>query len=89
MQFFQVTKCAECEQALQVPAVHFLCKHSFHLPCFRRAADGREQCPACLDRSRPPTPPSQGKKKSAHAAFQEQVGLRVRVGWWERPLGSL
>ena len=30
---FQVGKCAACASALSLPAVHFLCKHSYHLRC--------------------------------------------------------
>lgn len=27
---FQATKCANCEQKLQLPTVHFMCMHSYH-----------------------------------------------------------
>ncbi|KAL2755330.1 hypothetical protein ACRALDRAFT_2041719 [Sodiomyces alcalophilus JCM 7366] len=37
---FQATRCADCGQALDLPAVHFLCKHSFHQRCLRGGAGG-------------------------------------------------
>jgi hypothetical protein len=33
-QIFQVSKCTVCNNPLQVPAVHFLCRHSYHANCF-------------------------------------------------------
>ncbi|KAL2160790.1 hypothetical protein VTH06DRAFT_987 [Thermothelomyces fergusii] len=37
---FQATRCAQCSAALELPAVHFLCKHSFHQRCLRSGGDG-------------------------------------------------
>lgn len=34
VQLFQVSKCSVCNNELQIPAVHFLCKHAFHLNCY-------------------------------------------------------
>ncbi|KAH7320829.1 hypothetical protein B0I35DRAFT_427861 [Stachybotrys elegans] len=45
---FQATRCADCGQGLDLPAVHFLCKHSFHQRCLRGGArDGDVECPKC------------------------------------------
>jgi hypothetical protein len=48
---FQATRCAQCMGALELPAVHFLCKHSFHQRCLRGGdgGDGGEggECPVC------------------------------------------
>ncbi|KAJ9143422.1 Vacuolar protein sorting-associated protein 11 [Pleurostoma richardsiae] len=47
---FQATRCSDCGQALDLPVVHFLCKHSFHQRCLRGggAADGEgAECPQC------------------------------------------
>ena len=47
---FQATKCSDCGQSLDLPAVHFLCKHSFHQRCLRSGVNGDEndmQCPKC------------------------------------------
>ncbi|KAH6621504.1 hypothetical protein B0J18DRAFT_450620 [Chaetomium sp. MPI-SDFR-AT-0129] len=32
---FQATRCAQCMGGLELPVVHFLCKHSFHQRCLR------------------------------------------------------
>jgi len=42
-QVFQNTKCFQCGLALEVPAVHFFCTHSYHAHCM--PADGN--CPKC------------------------------------------
>jgi vacuolar protein sorting-associated protein 11 len=45
---FQATRCSQCAQALELPAVHFLCKHSFHQRCLKVGAEGGEgECPLC------------------------------------------
>ncbi|RDA94681.1 hypothetical protein CP533_2455, partial [Ophiocordyceps camponoti-saundersi (nom. inval.)] len=46
---FQATRCADCGQGLDLPAVHFLCKHSFHQRCLRGGGGEEEQmeCPKC------------------------------------------
>ena len=33
---FQVSKCSACNHTLEIPSVHFLCKHSYHQHCFQR-----------------------------------------------------
>lgn len=47
---FQATRCSQCTQSLDLPAVHFLCKHSFHQRCLKGGAEeGAEsgECPLC------------------------------------------
>ena len=44
---FQATRCSDCGQGLDLPAVHFLCKHSFHQRCLRSSADEDAECPKC------------------------------------------
>lgn len=44
---FQATRCSDCGQGLDLPAVHFLCKHSFHQRCLRGGEDGGGECPKC------------------------------------------
>ena len=46
---FQATRCAQCSAPLDLPTVHFLCKHSFHQRCLRSGdGDGAEgECPLC------------------------------------------
>jgi hypothetical protein len=54
-QVFQTTRCSACGLALELPAVHFLCKHSFHQRCLRTGGVGSGsdaeadigECPQC------------------------------------------
>ncbi|CAA6653614.1 unnamed protein product [Spirodela intermedia] len=41
---FQISKCANCGYTLDLPAVHFMCMHSFHLHCL---GDNEQECPRC------------------------------------------
>lgn len=41
---FQGTKCHACTSILSLPAVHFLCMHSFHQRC---VVDSDRECPKC------------------------------------------
>lgn len=43
---FQARRCTSCNRALDLPTVHFLCKHSFHQRCLNTVGDDAE-CPAC------------------------------------------
>ncbi|OJD16951.1 hypothetical protein AJ78_02933 [Emergomyces pasteurianus Ep9510] len=43
---FQARSCASCHDRLDLPTVHFLCKHSFHQRCLNRVDEGAE-CPIC------------------------------------------
>jgi hypothetical protein len=49
----QYTECASCGLSLDLPAVHFACKHSYHHRCLRSGVlseiDGEKlQCPRCM-----------------------------------------
>ncbi|KAG8413506.1 Vacuolar protein sorting-associated protein 11 [Metarhizium acridum] len=44
---FQATRCSDCGQGLDLPAVHFLCKHSFHQRCLRGGEGDEVECPLC------------------------------------------
>ncbi|KAF1817203.1 vacuolar protein sorting protein-like protein [Eremomyces bilateralis CBS 781.70] len=47
---FKVTRCSICGGTLDLPAVHFMCKHSFHKRCLNIQDDAEEQkveCPVC------------------------------------------
>ncbi|KAL1882356.1 hypothetical protein VTK73DRAFT_1915 [Phialemonium thermophilum] len=56
---FQATRCADCGAPLELPIVHFLCKHSFHQRCLRGGSNGGGgpggtdagvgECPKCAD----------------------------------------
>ncbi|CEP09879.1 hypothetical protein [Parasitella parasitica] len=41
---FQVQKCTGCEGNLDLPAIHFLCRHSYHQRCL---GDNDRECPQC------------------------------------------
>eukprot|EP01105_Mastigella_eilhardi_P017822 TRINITY_DN4108_c0_g1_i3.p1 TRINITY_DN4108_c0_g1~~TRINITY_DN4108_c0_g1_i3.p1 ORF type:complete len:508 (+),score=152.35 TRINITY_DN4108_c0_g1_i3:1433-2956(+) len=45
---FQQSKCSACSRTLDLPAIHFLCKHSFHQSC----AENEDECPVCADDNR-------------------------------------
>ncbi|KAL2891201.1 Vacuolar protein sorting-associated protein 11 -like protein [Ceratocystis lukuohia] len=45
---FQATRCSDCGGGLELPVVHFLCKHSFHQRCLRGGgAEPDAECPLC------------------------------------------
>ena len=51
---FQTRRCAACGGSLDLPTVHFLCKHSFHQRCLNQVpgaaaeeGDGYGECPVC------------------------------------------
>ncbi|ODQ66416.1 hypothetical protein NADFUDRAFT_69604 [Nadsonia fulvescens var. elongata DSM 6958] len=50
----QSTRCTECNTTMDLPAVHFLCKHSYHQRCLNepstigKYAKPTLQCPTCL-----------------------------------------
>ncbi|KAF8498332.1 hypothetical protein JB92DRAFT_3084586 [Gautieria morchelliformis] len=41
---FQATRCSACGGQLDLPSVHFMCKHSYHQRC---VADHETECPNC------------------------------------------
>lgn len=43
---FQSTRCASCGAALDLPTVHFMCKHSYHRRCLNEVSEDTE-CPQC------------------------------------------
>ncbi|KAJ9116972.1 hypothetical protein QFC22_004630 [Naganishia vaughanmartiniae] len=43
-QVFQVTRCAACGGQLDLPTVHFMCRHSYHQRCL---PDADPECPSC------------------------------------------
>lgn len=44
----QYATCSGCKSGLDLPAVHFACKHSFHQRCLHAADDLNPTCPVCL-----------------------------------------
>ncbi|RPD67906.1 hypothetical protein L226DRAFT_517741 [Lentinus tigrinus ALCF2SS1-7] len=41
---FHVTQCSACQGGLDLPAVHFMCNHSYHQRCL---AENETECPNC------------------------------------------
>jgi len=48
-QYIKNTRCQACGQRLDPPAVHFLCKHSFHQRCLnvQPGEEDKAECPVC------------------------------------------
>lgn len=44
---FQTRRCAACGRSLELPTVHFLCKHSFHQSCLNETEGQEAECPNC------------------------------------------
>ncbi|KAL8798868.1 MAG: hypothetical protein Q9182_006324 [Xanthomendoza sp. 2 TL-2023] len=44
---FQTRRCSACGGSLDLPTVHFLCKHSFHQRCVNQMDNEDVECPKC------------------------------------------
>lgn len=72
---FQATRCPVCTQMLDLPAVHFLCKHSFHQRCLR-GGDGVEgECPLCSQNNATIRAIKRGQEENAdrHELFKDEL----------------
>lgn len=72
---FQATRCPVCTQVLDLPAVHFLCKHSFHQRCLR-GGDGVEgECPLCSQNNATIRAIKRGQEENAdrHELFKDEL----------------
>uniref|UniRef100_A0A1I8J5J3 Vacuolar protein sorting-associated protein 11 homolog n=1 Tax=Macrostomum lignano TaxID=282301 RepID=A0A1I8J5J3_9PLAT len=49
---FQNQRCSICHSQLDIPSVHFLCDHSFHLHCFQSFSETEAECPNCAAENR-------------------------------------
>jgi hypothetical protein len=47
---FQVMKCSQCKRGLTLPAIHFLCQHSYHQNCVDDEYEN--ECPICARENR-------------------------------------
>lgn len=72
---FQATRCSECAQALDLPTVHFLCKHSFHQRCLRSSDDDEAECPKCAGENNVIRQMREGQKTRAqmHDRFKSDL----------------
>ena len=86
---FNATRCSDCGQGLDLPAVHFLCKHSFHQRCLR--AGENVECPQCASGNELIRKMREEQKKAAekHDLFKAELeGSEDRFGtvarWFSR-----
>lgn len=52
---FQATRCSQCALPLELPVVHFMCKHSFHQRCLKSDGSGRGSVSGGISRVASPT----------------------------------
>lgn len=72
---FQGAKCSVCSRPLDLPAVHFLCQHSFHQICFEGYAESDNECPICAPENRKVLDiiRQQEQAKDLHEQFHHQL----------------
>lgn len=76
---FQVTKCSACGGSLDLPSVHFLCRHSYHQRCLSDSAD--RECPKCMVEQRTVADIRRMQEANAekHDLFISEVSDPLRV----------
>jgi len=69
---FQLMKCTACSNPLDLPAVHFLCMHSFHHRCL---GENEKECPMCAPGNRTilEIKRSQEQNANRHDQFSKQL----------------
>ncbi|KAI1184268.1 vacuolar protein sorting protein-like protein [Nemania serpens] len=79
---FQAQRCPGCGAPLDLPVVHFLCKHSFHQRCLKvdsSAGDGdggdKTECPVCAPNNAAVRAMKRGQEERAerHDLFQDAL----------------
>uniref|UniRef100_T1ISE0 Vacuolar protein sorting-associated protein 11 homolog n=1 Tax=Strigamia maritima TaxID=126957 RepID=T1ISE0_STRMM len=72
---FKVAKCSACNQQLELPSVHFLCHHSYHMHCFESYAENENECPACMPENRKVLEiiKAQEENRELHEIFHHQL----------------
>ncbi|EPY32252.1 hypothetical protein STCU_02904 [Strigomonas culicis] len=75
---FSPSQCAHCGQALDLPTVHFLCRHSFHQRCLHVATE----CNLCAPRHQQAAEEQRAltAARGAPAAFFEELEKAMREG---------
>ena len=70
---FQVMKCSLCKRGLTLPAVHFLCQHSFHRECHQEEYEN--ECQICAKENRKVLDyiQKQGEQTNLHENFHAQL----------------
>lgn len=71
---YQVRKCNQCNRGLTLPAVHFLCQHSYHQTCLEDEYEN--ECPTCARENRKVLDIIQRQEQSTdlHETFHAQLG---------------
>lgn len=76
---FSATRCSTCGMTLNLPTVHFLCKHSYHQQCLN-VADAQEaeevECPICAPLNSTVRQIRRAQEESAgrHELFVDELG---------------
>ncbi|KAI7690872.1 vacuolar protein sorting-associated protein 11 [Hortaea werneckii] len=76
---FSATRCSACGRTLDLPTVHFLCKHSYHQRCLN-VAEGQDvedvECPICTPQSQTVRQIRRAQEETAgrHELFQDALG---------------
>lgn len=90
-QVFQATRCPVCTQMLDLPAVHFLCKHSFHQRCLRSGDGVDAECPLCAQNNQTIRAIKRGQEENAdrHELFKDELErsddrFGTVAGWFGR-----
>ncbi|KAJ2146283.1 Vacuolar protein sorting-associated protein 11 [Coemansia sp. RSA 1807] len=85
---FQSTKCTSCMAPLDLPSVHFLCKHSYHQRCL---GDIGDSCPRCQAENQKLEDQRRAQEISAkqHDAFFNKLhhsdeGFDVIASWFAK-----
>ncbi|KAK7748181.1 Vacuolar protein sorting-associated protein 11 [Cytospora paraplurivora] len=88
---FQATRCPVCTQMLDLPAVHFLCKHSFHQRCLRGGDGVESECPLCAQNNATIRAIKSGQEENAdrHELFKDELErsedrFATVAGWFGR-----
>jgi hypothetical protein len=91
---FQSTRCKVCDRPLDLPVVHFLCKHSFHQRCLSLDEDVEDEsveCPLCSSQNQTVRAIRKAQLESAerHDIFLDALkkgkdGLAVVSEWFGR-----
>jgi len=91
---FQTSRCQICSKPLELPVVHFLCKHSFHQSCLSTDEDVHDsevECPICSANNATVKAIRRAQVESAerHDLFQDALkrgkdGFAVISEWFGR-----
>lgn len=91
---FQASRCQVCMKPLELPVVHFLCKHSFHQSCLSTdedVEDAEVECPICSGQNATVKAIRRAQLESAerHDLFQDALkrgrdGFAVISEWFGR-----